>query len=318
MTVRVGLVGARGYVGREMLALLHRHPRTEVAFASSREWAGQRARDVLDLSAGTLPDDLHFEALSPREAAVRKADVVILGLPNNKAAPFVAAIDEAAPETTIIDLSADYRHDPSWVYGLPERHREALRGARRIANPGCYATAAQLAALPLAAHWDGPVHVFGLSGYSGAGTTPSRRNDPAALADNAMPYGLVGHGHEREIASQTGLDIRFTPAVAGYFRGLVTVVSGTLCAPLSPEEAAALFEGAYDREPFVRLQDSPAEPADAASSPFALVSRPVVSDDGLRCVVTASLDNLLKGAASQALQNLNLALGLNETLGLTA
>src|SRR4029079_13504573 len=121
------------------------------------------------------------------------------------------AIERAQPGAVIVDLSADHRFDAAWVYGQPERKREGLTRARRIANPGCYATAMQLALAPLLPLVEGPANVFGVSGYSGAGTTPSPKNDPEALRDNLIPYALVGHGHEREVEAELGCRLFFVP-----------------------------------------------------------------------------------------------------------
>ncbi|MCR9267617.1 MAG: N-acetyl-gamma-glutamyl-phosphate reductase, partial [Alphaproteobacteria bacterium] len=187
MTARIGLIGARGHTGRELLRLIAGRDDMELAFASSREFAGRPVSEM----APEIATGLDFVAMAPDEIAASGADAVILALPNGAAAPFVAGLPEA---TVIVDLSADYRFDDAWVYGLPEIHgREALAGARRISNPGCYATAGQLAIAPLRGRISGDAHVFGVSGYSGAGTTPSRKNDTEALADNLMPYALTGH-----------------------------------------------------------------------------------------------------------------------------
>lgn len=315
MSKSVGIIGARGYVGRELLKLINMHDQLTLDYASSREWDGKPISDMLEEHNDAFSGKA-FEALTHEAAAARGADIVFMGLPNEKSAPFVEAIDHVSPESIIIDLSSDHRHEHDWVYGLPERNRQQLVGATRIANPGCYATAAQLAIKPLTEFWQGPVHVFGLSGYSGAGTSPSRKNDPEALANNAIPYGLIGHGHEREIAEHAGLDVRFSPTVANFFRGLVTVISGSLNAPMGQEDIISLFEAVYDAEPFTTLMDIPAEPAAAANQYGCLIGQPVISEDGRRAVVTASIDNLLKGAASQAVQNLNIALGWPEDRGL--
>ncbi len=144
----------------------------------------------------------------------------MLALPNGKAAPFVAAIDTKAPDTVAIDLSADYRFDDGWYYGLPELTRGRYDGQRRISNPGCYATAMQLAIAPMLDTVQGPVQCFGVSGYSGAGTSPSDKNDPDKLRDNLIPYALTGHVHEREVTRQLGHAIEFMPHVAPHFRGL--------------------------------------------------------------------------------------------------
>ena len=124
----------------------------------------------------------------------------------------MAAFDFAnQADPVIIDLSADYRFDPSWYYGLPELTRARHAGQRRISNPGCYATAMQLAIAPMLDVLDGPVQCFGVSGYSGAGTTPSDKNDPGKLRDNLMPYALTGHVHEREVSTQLHHPVEFMP-----------------------------------------------------------------------------------------------------------
>ena len=141
----VGVIGARGHTGRELLRLIDGHPELMLAYASSREFAGQKVAAV----APEIHDDVEFEALTPEQAAPRRADVVILALPDGAAAPFVSAFEEEAAHRILIDLSADYRFDSDWAYGLPELHRGKITGAKRIANPGCYATAMQLALAPL-------------------------------------------------------------------------------------------------------------------------------------------------------------------------
>ena len=306
----VGLVGARGYTGRELIELIERHPSLELAFASSREWDGKPVAEMVPGASTSI----NFEALDPAAVAAQKADVVVLGMPNGKAGPFVEAIDAGSPDTVVVDLSADFRFQPGWTYGLPERDRSELPGAKRIANPGCYATAAQLALLPLAPLATGHATVFGVSGYSGAGTTPSRKNDARALRDNIIPYAPIGHGHEGEIATGTGLDVHFMPSVAAFFRSLIVTCDVTLAEPTSEDEVMELYADRYAGEPMVKLLPGPAEPAAVANSHHCHVGRPAVQ--GTRVVVTAALDNLLKGAASQAMQNVNLALGFEELAGL--
>ncbi|MHA6287544.1 N-acetyl-gamma-glutamyl-phosphate reductase [Maricaulis sp. CAU 1757] len=309
MSLRVGLVGARGHTGRELLRLIAGRDDLELAYASSRELAGQAVAEM----APEVSGDLNFEALGPADVAARGADAVILAMPNGAAAPFV----DALPETTlIVDLSADFRFDTGWVYGLPEIHgRECLSRARRIANPGCYATAGQLALAPLRGRLAGPSTVFGVSGYSGAGTTPSRKNDPAALADNLMPYALAGHIHEREMSHHLGSDVRFTPHVAAFFRGIVATVHADLSQPVEAAELLALYREYYAGEALVEVRDTIPEVRDGAGCPGAVIGGLAVADGGWRAVIVATLDNLLKGAAVQAMQNLTLALGLPEARG---
>lgn len=306
MTCRVGLIGARGHTGREILRLIGGRDDMELAFASSREFAGMPVREMAPEIAG----DLVVEALTPDDLAGRSADAVILALPNGAAAPFVDAIPV---ETVIVDLSADHRFDETWVYGLPEIHgREAIRSARRIANPGCYATAGQLALAPLRGLMQGEAHVFGVSGYSGAGTTPSRKNDPEALAGNLMPYALTGHIHEREMGEHLGLEVRFTPHVAAFFRGIVATVHVKLAEAMQREALIARFREAYEGEPLIEVTEAIPEIRDGAGRPGATIGGFALDATGRHAVIVSALDNLLKGAATQAMQNLTLALGLPE------
>lgn len=308
----VGIVGARGHTGVELIRLIAAHPRLELVFVSSRELDGQRVADHVAEYAGAL----RYENLDAGQAARRGADAVILALPNDKAAPFVAAFDVAAPDTLIVDLSADYRFDDAWYYGLPELTRARYTGQRRISNPGCYATAMQLAIAPLRDRLAGPPVCFGVSGYSGAGTTLSQRNDPDALRDNLMPYQLTGHVHEREASRQLGLPVEFMPHVAGHFRGITLTVSLWLTQPLRVEDVRALYRERYAGEPLVRVLDDAPWVSRIAGRHHAEVGGFTTSTDGKRVVVVVTLDNLLKGAATQALQNLNRALGFEETMGM--
>ncbi len=309
----VGIVGARGHTGVELIRLIAAHPRLELAFVSSRELDGQRVAEHVAEYAGAL----RYENLDAGQVARRGADAVILALPNDKAAPFVAALDVAAPDTVIVDLSADYRFDDAWYYGLPELTRARYAGQRRISNPGCYATAMQLAIAPLRDRLAGPPVCFGVSGYSGAGTTPSQRNDPDALRDNLMPYQLTGHMHEREASRQLGLPVEFMPHVAGYFRGITLTVNLWLTQPLRVEDVRALYRERYAGEPLLRVLDEAPWVSRIAGRHHAEVGGFTMSTDGKRVVVVVTLDNLLKGAATQALQNLNLALGYPELEGVS-
>jgi N-acetyl-gamma-glutamyl-phosphate reductase len=216
----------------------------------------------------------------------------------------------------LIDLSADFRFDPDWYYGLPELNRRAYRGQKRISNPGCYATAMQLAIAPMRGFLAGPVQCFGVSGYSGAGTTPSEKNDPELLKDNLMPYALTGHIHEREVSDRMACEVQFMPHVAPHFRGLSITVNMTLDKAFSVDEVEGVYRDHYRDEPFVGVHGQAPWLRAVAGKPDARVGGFTPSADGRRVVLVSVLDNLLKGAASQALQNINVALNLNETTGL--
>jgi N-acetyl-gamma-glutamyl-phosphate reductase len=313
MTRRVGILGARGYVGGELIRLLSTHPELELAAVSSRELAGRRVAETVPSYSG----ELVYESLGPGDLAGRSLDVWILALPNGAAAPYVAALDAAQPDVVIVDVSADYRFDAAWYYGLPELFRKDAAGQRRVSNPGCYATGMQLALAPLSDVLAGPPVCFGVSGYSGAGTTPSPRNDPARLAENLMPYGLVDHLHEREVSRHLGSPIHFMPHVAAFFRGLTITADVMLSRPLDRGAIMDRYLSRFAGEPFVDVQDEAPTVKDAAGTNRAVVGGFVVGEGGRRVVVVSSLDNLLKGAATQAVQNVNLALGLPEAAGLS-
>ncbi|MFD0738561.1 N-acetyl-gamma-glutamyl-phosphate reductase [Lysobacter koreensis] len=312
MTRTIGLVGARGHVGAELIALVAAHPALELGFVSSRELEGQRVADHHAAYRG----ELRYVAHGPEQAAAAGADAVVLALPNGKAAPFVAAIDAGAADTRVIDLSADYRFDDGWYYGLPELTRGNYAGQRRISNPGCYATAMQLVVVPMLDALEGPVQCFGVSGFSGAGTAASDRNDPAKLRDNLMPYALTGHVHEREVTRRIGHAIEFMPHVAPHFRGLTITANLHLARAFERAEVVARYRDRYAGEPLVRVGEEAPWVNAIAGRHHVELGGFTLSEDGRRLVVVATEDNLLKGAATQAMQNLNLAFGFAETDGI--
>ena len=304
----IGIVGARGHTGVELIRLIAGHAHMQLAFVSSRELAGQRVSEHVAEFSGAL----HYENLDADAVAAKRADAVVLALPNGKAATFVAAIDAAAADSVIVDLSADYRFDPHWYYGLPELYRDGYRGQRRISNPGCYATAMQLAIAPVKDCLAAPPACFGVSGYSGAGTTPSDRNDPDKLRDNLMPYSLVDHLHEREVTRHLGLPVEFMPHVAPHFRGITMTVNLWLREAMTSAEVEAVYRARFAGEPLIRIVGDAPWVSRIAHRHHVEIGGFVVAPGGKRVVVVATLDNLLKGAATQAMQNLNQVLGFPE------
>lgn len=311
-TFRVGIVGARGHVGAELIRLLAAHPRFELAYVGSRELDGQRLADHIPAYTG----ELRYSSPANETLPSLGADAVVLALPNGKAAACVAAFDAAHVDPVIVDLSADYRFDDDWYYGLPELTRTCYLGERRISNPGCYATAMQLAIAPMLDLLDGPAQCFGVSGYSGAGTSPSDKNDPDKLRDNLMPYALTGHVHEREVTRQLAHPVEFMPHVAAHFRGITMTVNLHLSEATTREAVLARYRDAYAREPLVRVLDDAPWVSRIAGRHHVEIGGFALSEDGHRLVVVATEDNLLKGAATQALQNLNIAFGLDEWAGI--
>ncbi len=310
----VTVIGARGYTGSELLPLIWRHPEFELAAIGSRSAAGQR---VAESMAGLDGCNLAYSDISPATLYEYPADAFILALPNGEAADYVAAIDAACPQAVIVDLSADYRFDDTWIYGQPERFGDRVAGARRIANPGCYATGMQLALAPIVDQLVATPSAFGVSGYSGAGRTRSRKNDPEALRDNLMPYSLAGHVHEREVTRHIGHRVRFLPHVAAFFRGINLTVSAELKDPVSPRGLHELFAAAWEGCTLIEVQEGIPEVAEIQGRHGVRIGGFTASDAAPGSIaVVCVLDNLLKGAATQAVQNLNLSFGFDGLSGI--
>ena len=311
---KVNLVGGRGYTGSELLRLVAGHPRIELGIASSRSETGQT---ISSACSGWPEDGRTFTRLEPDEVAVYPADAWVLALPNGVAAQWVEAINGAFPNSVILDLSADYRFDPQWCYGLPERYRDEIRESRLIANPGCYATGAQLGLLPIFEDLRSDPLVFGISGYSGAGKTPSPRNDPEVLKDNLIPYALSGHVHEKEISHQLHTAVRFMPHVAAFFRGISLTIAFELDHPVSAGELVSIFQQAYTAEKRNRVgAEIPQVGAVQNTADVHIGGFDIDARNPAQGSLVVVLDNLIKGASSQAMQNLNLALGLDENAGI--
>jgi N-acetyl-gamma-glutamyl-phosphate reductase len=308
----VGIVGARGHTGAELIRLIAGHPRLELAFVSSRELDGQPVSAHVAEYGGSL----RYANIAPESLRDFAVDACVLALPNGKSDACIAGLAAQGGDPVIVDLSADHRFDDDWYYGLPELTRDRYAGQKRIANPGCYASAMQFAIAPVRDLVEGPVQCFGVSGYSGAGTTPSERNDIDKLRDNLMPYALVDHLHEREVSRQSGLAIEFMPHVAPHFRGLTVTTNLHLREPATLDAVRTRYADRYGDEPLLRVEDAAPWVSHVAGRHGAEVGGFTLSEDGRRLVVVATLDNLLKGAATQALQNLNLAFGFPETEGI--
>ncbi|KAI1335302.1 Aspartate/glutamate/uridylate kinase [Xylariaceae sp. FL0016] len=317
---RVALIGARGYTGQALISLLNTHPNFELRHVSSRELAGQKLE-------GYDKKEIIYENLSVddvREMEQKGAiDVWVMALPNGVCKPFVDAISEAkksAPRedsSLIIDLSADYRFDDSWTYGLPELvRRSAIAQATQISNPGCYATAAQLGIAPLLEHLGGQPSIFGVSGYSGAGTKPSAKNNVENLTNNLIPYSLTDHIHEKEIGRQLGVDVAFVPHVAVWFQGISHTITIPLNKTMTSRDIRQIYQDRYAGEKLVKvIGEAPLVKAISGKHGVEIGGFAVHSS-GKRVVICATIDNLLKGAATQCLQNMNLARGYAEFEGI--
>jgi N-acetyl-gamma-glutamyl-phosphate reductase len=331
--MRVAVIGAAGYAGGELLRLLLGHPAVKECVALSRSQAGKALADVHPGLAGLT--DLTFSATDPAQAA-RGTDVVFLALEHGESSRLAADLFAAKPGL-IVDLAADFRvadlalyeryygpHPspelvPCFRYGLADVAGNDLRGAKAIAVPGCFATAAQLALYPLASLRDAAPAVFAITGSSGAGVHPKPTTHHPARANNVFAYSVLNHRHEAEILSQwrqwTGksdagvrLMTHSGPFVRGIYLTLAVRRDGGMAG-----ECPLLFDKAYAGRPFVRLMDNPPELTHAVGTNSALIH---VAEEGSDVQVSVAIDNLVKGAGGQGVQAMNLALGLPEDAGL--
>ncbi|KAF8908189.1 acetylglutamate kinase ARG6 [Gymnopilus junonius] len=337
---RLGLIGARGFTGQALTTLLSNHPYLNLSHVSSRQLAGRPLE-------GYTKDTITYSNLSAEDVeTMEKEDEVdawVMALPNGVCKPFVDAIDRGATEkgegksSVVIDLGADYRFEKGWTYGLPELYgRDALRTTKRISNPGCYATSSQLLIAPLVEHIKPGAlpTVFGISGYSGAGTVmevdasgnpvTKPKVMPESLGWGVKPYSLTGHIHEREaghhlsslVGGEGSLKIAFIPSVAPWFSGIISTVSIPLKEKMTAKDVIQLFEEKYKGEKLIRIQKDIVQLRDVENKHGWSVGGFQMSVEGDRVVIVGGLDNLLKGAATQCLQNLNLALGYEEYAGI--
>jgi len=336
------ILGAAGYGGGELLRLLAGHPAVVSVQALSKSHAGKPLWSAHPNLRGFVPGAFLAEADWPA-LAEDGAVVVFSAQPHGMLARELEALEAAwagaglAERVTLIDLSGDFRlKDPAafaaaygqahpaparlgdFVYGLSEWNASALRGARRIANPGCFATAVQLALLPLAGLDLGFVAVSGVTGSSGSGALPRETTHHPTRAGDFRAYKPLAHQHQAEIAASLAgrgatFDLGFVPHSAPLVRGIFVTAQFQLPEGVTVTDLTGRFERAYAAAPFVRLgEGSPCLNAvngsNACDLGFAV--------EGRQAVVFAALDNLLKGMAGQAVQNMNLALGLDETVGL--
>jgi N-acetyl-gamma-glutamyl-phosphate reductase len=325
-SARVAVLGASGYAGAIAAMLVHRHPFFELAHVTARSEAGERLDDVHPRTRVPMA----LERWDPD--AQGDVDAALVCWPHGAAAPAVAALRERG--VRVVDLSADFRLRDrgiyeDWygahgapdlfgqgVYGLPELHREAIAGADLVANPGCYPTASLIALAPLArAGLLGDVVIDAKSGVSGAGREPTQTTHFISADENMTPYKVGRHRHTPEIEQELGATVTFIPHLVPLAQGELVSCYVTPARDAAPEEVAALYDDAYAAEPWVELRDGPPGVLEVRDTNYCRVSTHPDARTG-RILVFATIDNLWKGAASQAVQNLNVMFGRDEREGL--
>ena len=333
---KIGIIGGTGYTGVELIRLLSRHPMAELVVITSRSEAGKRVSDIFPSLRGVC--DLAFTIPDPD--SIKSCDVVFSATPNGIAMTMARELLEAG--VRLIDLAADFRIKdidvweqwygmkhacpelvPDAVYGLPEINRDEIRKAKLVANPGCYPTAVTLGFMPLIK--SGAVDVTDLiadakSGISGAGRGANVGTLLAEAGDSFKAYGVGGHRHHPEISQNlarlcgTEVGLTFTPHLVPMIRG----IHATLYAALRDAkntDAQALFESSYKDEAFVDVLGPGSHP-ETRSVRGSNICRVAVHQSGNRIIVLSVIDNLVKGAAGQAIQNMNLMCGHDEITGL--
>jgi len=338
---RAAIIGASGYTGSELLRLLIHHPNLTVSTITSRQHAGRRVCDVFPHLGRRYGDLVFSEPDIP--AIIGEADVAFAALPHKTAMEAVSELAQA--NIPVVDLSADFRfRDVSvyeaWyvphispellersAYGLPELYREDIQKAAVVGNPGCYPTGAILGLAPLLSR--GAVSPRGIvvdskSGVSGAGRSPSPGTIYPETTDGIRAYGVLSHRHTPEItehlsrAAGESADVTFTPHLMPAIRGILSTIYAHTTAPVKTADIHDILTNAYAAEPFVRVlsPDTLPDTRWVRGSNFIDIGA-VVDPSGSRAIIVTAIDNLVKGASGQAIQNMNLLLGLPEDAGLS-
>ncbi|MFI5163212.1 MAG: N-acetyl-gamma-glutamyl-phosphate reductase [Sphingobacteriales bacterium] len=317
--IKAGIIGGAGYTGGEMLRILVNHPNVEIAFVHSNSNAGNYVYEVhTDLFGDT---DLKFAS-----DLYDKIDVIFLCVGHGDAKKFLEA-NEIPEGIKIIDLSQDFRlsqnskfKSKAFIYGLPELNREAIKSAQNIANPGCFATCLELGMLPLAAKGllNSEIHITGTTGSTGAGQSLQNTTHFTWRNDNLSIYKAFEHQHLNEVGESLnqlqpnfGQVINFVPYRGDYTRGIIASIY--IDCELSGDEALKLYEDYYAMHPFTHVTKRNIDLKQVVNTNKCFIQ---VAKHGNKLLITSIIDNLLKGASGQAVQNMNLMFGLDETAGL--
>lgn len=321
----VGIIGASGYTGHELLKILKKHPSVELKVLNSRTYINQKVSSLYS----DFEDDEVYTGYSLEQINELGLDLVFLALPHAASMDAIQALDTTS--TRLIDLSADYRFQDSavyekvygraplqtayeWVYGLPELFKSNIQKAQAVANPGCYATASILAAYPIQ---DMASHIIFdcKSGWSGAGRESIYAKNPEIMHDNLIAYKLTKHRHKYEVEQFIQVPLSFTPHVFNTFQGLMCTAHILLKDTANETEILQRYQDFYKDAAFVRVTKDVPQVSQTQKTNFCDIGGFEI-DETNQLVIVSTLDNLWKGAAGQAVQNMNLMFGFEETEGL--
>lgn len=321
---RVGIIGASGYTGHELFRILKAYPEVKIKVLNSRSFVGKKVSEVYPDFTG----DDSYTGYSLVDVNAMKLDLVFLALPHSLSMDAIQQLDGHAK---IIDLSADYRFkdpkqyakiygreplktDYNWVYGLPELFKDQIKTAHAVANPGCYATASILATYPVQDLAE-RIILDCKSGWSGAGRESAYAKDPTIIQDNLVAYKLTRHRHKYEVEQFIKPPLSFTPHVFNTFQGMMCTAHIILKGSADSGQIAQLYKDFYKDATFVRVKDATPQVHDTQKTNYCDIGGFEI-DATNQLVVVSTIDNLWKGAAGQAVQNMNLMLGFPETAGL--
>jgi N-acetyl-gamma-glutamyl-phosphate reductase len=320
--IKAGIIGASGYAGYELIKILKKHPKVDLKILNSRTYANKTVKSVYK---EFKDPKLKFTDASLIE--INMLDIVFLAVPNTVAMALVPKL-----KCKVIDLGADYRFsnkktfervykekhtdkDTKAVYGLPELFKGNIKKAKVIGNPGCYATASILAGLPIQKLAKNIIFDC-KSGYSGAGNKKTYVNNPKNYTDNIIPYKLTNHRHKAEIGQFVKSNVSFTPHVIPTFRGLMCTMHVILHKKLSIDQIKTMYKNCYKNQHFVKVVDKIPDLHDVQNSNYCYIGGFEI-DDNNQLVVVSVIDNLIKGASGQAVQNMNIMFGFEESEGLS-
>jgi len=312
---KIAIVGATGYTGAELIKILINHPYFEITTLFSSN-GGERIEDIYPAFKGVFEKEIKKAEIKE----IAKHDLVFLAVPHKTAMAFVK---ELYGKTKIVDFSADYRLNldnyenyycphidvnnlKNSVYGLPEYFREEIKNSNLVANPGCYPTATLLGLLPFVDYIEGNVFVDAKSGVSGAGKKLSETTHFVTIDENMFAYNPIKHRHSIEIKEKSGLDVNFVPHLLPINRGMMISIYATLKEEINAKE---IIENRYKNEPFIRIKDKPVDIKSVAGTNFCDI---FVMQNKNSLFINTSIDNLLRGASSQAVVNANLMMGYDE------